>query len=83
MQVTIGTSPCQRPNVISHSLLQCSAPPGVGKDLPVTFSINGVSSTLSNGFSYAKPQITSINPLKKLIQPGDWIDIFGANFGNI
>lgn len=77
----IELTSCLQDPAIPHSRLVCTAPPGVGHDVPVAVVVDGQTSPPSP-FSYDPPAITAITPTRGPAAGGAIITIRGDSFGN-
>jgi hypothetical protein len=64
-----------------HSKIVCSAPPGVGRDVPVDIIVDGQPSPPSP-FTYDAPAITAIAPKTASALGGTPLTIYGENFSS-
>ncbi|GAM24081.1 hypothetical protein SAMD00019534_072560 [Acytostelium subglobosum LB1] len=77
--VTLGTNtPCTGASVTTdYTQVTCTAPPGIGINIPVTVTIGTQPSSNPMGYSYLAPSIIDIVQSHSLPE----ITITGANFG--
>jgi len=77
-QVTVGGATCA---VLAqtHTLIQCTAPPGTGVGQPVVTTTRG--ETMTNPFSYLAPTVTSLSPPALPTAGGTLLTIAGSNLG--
>jgi MYXO-CTERM domain-containing protein len=64
----------------SHTTIVCTAPPGVGLDLPVVVTVAGQSSAPAF-FDHLAPAITSLVPDHGPMAGGTTLTVNGSNFG--
>lgn len=74
-------APCIHDALTPHSRMVCTAPSGVGHDVPVEVMVDGQISPPSS-FSYDPPAITAITPTRGPAAGGVIITIRGDSFGN-
>lgn len=70
---------CLADQLTPHSRVVCTAPPGVGHDVPVDITVDGQSSPPSP-FSYAAPVITAVTPTHGPAAGGRTLTISGSNW---
>ncbi len=77
--VTVGGVSCPVTSA-THTTIVCTAPPGVGVDLPVIVTLAGQSSAPAL-FDHLPPAITSIAPDNGPMAGGVVLTLTGTNFG--
>ncbi|EFA77044.1 IPT/TIG domain-containing protein [Heterostelium album PN500] len=75
--VLINGTECQSPQWISSNTINCTAYPGIGKNLTLTVSIGAQNNTDNTTFSYNPPNVNNVTMSKT---DGEIISIIGDNF---
>ncbi|MFS8130858.1 MAG: beta strand repeat-containing protein [Candidatus Dojkabacteria bacterium] len=84
VKVKIGGVEATNINYVNSTTITATLPQGTlgAKDVEV-INPNGDSSTITNGFTYASPNPTSVTPSTGSTFGGETITITGTNFGNL
>ena len=84
-QVFVGTAPCPLLASVSpdHNIIVCTAPQGVGDNIPITVVVGGRASavTANTTFRYDPPVISGFPALPPNAAAGGALTISGRNFG--
>lgn len=79
--VTINGISATDVNVVGHTSLTCTTPPGAGANRNVVVSVSGQSSTPAPVWSYLAPVIFDISPSSGPTGGGNTVILTGENFG--
>jgi hypothetical protein len=83
ISVKINHLDCTSVVLISDAQVNCTIPPGIGKNLNVNVVINGFSNIPNTLFAYIAPKVISITPSQSIGKLGDSFSISGNYFGTL
>ena len=78
----VNGQPCQNTTRVSHRVVKCKLPHGVGGNLRVMVILGNLDSKENAIFSYDVPAITSVEPKHGPAVGGNLVTVKGRNFGH-
>jgi len=81
ISVKVGDSECANVRILSSSKILCEVPAGIGRSVPVTASIDGLTTRQPSLFNYHAPEVTRVQPSHAPVAGGALVTIHGVHFG--
>ena len=79
--VSIGGAACGTVSVLANSVLTCVLPSGVAGSAEVKVTVNGVTTTLNEQFTYYRPlKVTTVAPTSGPVAGGTAVTVTGEGF---
>jgi len=80
--VSIGPYNCSLSDAVVHDTINCTIPPGVGVNFPISVSVGGQVVVAENEFiSYSPPAVDSVSYPFSPVSGLTKLAVFGSNFG--
>jgi len=81
ISVKVGDSECANVRILSSSKILCEVPAGIGRSVPVTASIDRLTTRQPSLFNYHAPEVTRVQPSHAPVAGGALVTIHGVHFG--